>query len=334
MTATFVGLDEIKGAIADVRNDKTSTNWVLLSYQGENSNNVVLVGKGAGGVNELIGHLQDDNVGYGIVRLVERHDDSDTVKFIYIRWVGENIHRMLRARLGTHSGAIKEIIQPYHVDVEASTKDEISEDIILAKVGKASGTAVHVLDKVVSGASSNYNPSASSSPKSVPRSGGGGGGGGSPSVGVAKGSGNVAFVNEKELKAAIQDVRSDASKANWVLASYDAPNSNNILLLGSGAGGAEELVSLLKDDIVAYGLVRQTEKFDDSQRVMFAFINWTGENIHRMLRARLSTHSGAIKEIFSPYHVSITATNESEISPAIITTSIRETMGTATKVRN
>jgi hypothetical protein len=46
-------------------------------------------------------------VGYGLVRLVERFDDSDTVKFVYIRWVGENIHRMLRARLGTHSGAIK-----------------------------------------------------------------------------------------------------------------------------------------------------------------------------------------------------------------------------------
>jgi len=331
MTATFVGLDEIKDAIADVRNDKTSTNWVLLSYQGENTNNVVLVGKGDGGANELIGNLQDDNVGYGIVRLVERHDDSDTVKFIYIRWVGENIHRMLRARLGTHSGAIKEIVSPYHVDVEASTKDEVTEDIILAKVRKASGTAVHVLDKVVGSGSSNYNPSASSSPKSVPRSGGGGG---AAPVGVAKGSGNVTFTDEKELKAAIQDVRSDASKANWVLASYDGPNSNNVVLLGSGAGGAEELVGLLKDDIVAYGLVRQTEKFDDSQRVMFAFINWTGENIHRMLRARLGTHSGAIKEIFSPYHVSITATNESEISPAIITTSIRETIGTATKVRN
>lgn len=56
---------------------------------------------------------------------------------------------------------------------------------------------------------------------------------------------------------------------------------------------------------MGYGLVRQSEKFDDSDRVMFAFINWTGENIHRMLRAKLGTHSGAIKEVFSPYHVNI-----------------------------
>ncbi len=48
-----------------------------------------------------------DIVGYGLVRIVEKFDDSDTVKFVFIKWVGENIHRMLRARLGTHSGSVK-----------------------------------------------------------------------------------------------------------------------------------------------------------------------------------------------------------------------------------
>jgi len=331
MSATFVEVNEIKDAIADVRNDKTSTNWVLLSYQGENSNNVVLAGKGDGGVNELIQQLKEDNVGYGIVRLVERFDDSDTVKFVFIRWVGENIHRMLRARLGTHSGAIKEIVSPYHVSVEASTPDEITEEIVIATVKKAAGTAVHVLDKVVSGGQTSYSPSQSYSPKSPSARSGSSG---SFQGGVPKGSAsNISFPNESELKAAIQDVRKDSSDTNWVLASYDAPNSNNVILLGSGSGGAEELVSHLRDDIVAYGLVRQNEKFDDSQRVMFAFINWTGENIHRMLRARLGTHSGTIKDIFSPYHVSINAEKSEEISAQIITTSIRETMGTASKVR-
>lgn len=331
MTATFVDIDGIKDAIADVRADKTPTNWVLLSYQGENSNNIALVGKGEGGPNELIENLRDDAVGYGLVRLVEKFDNSDTVKFVYIRWTGENIHRMLRARLGTHSGAVREIISPYHVDVEASTKDEVTEDIIIAKIRKASGTAVHVLEKVSSGSSQpqHYGSSGSGSPKPTPVR--------SPSFGspgVAKQGSNVNFVDEKELRAAIQDVRKDSSETNWVLASYDGPNSNNVVLLGSGSGGPEELLELLKDDIVAYGLIRQTEKFDDSQRVMFAFINWTGENIHRMLRAKLSTHSGAIKDIFSPYHVSINAANPSEISSEIITTTIQETMGTATRVRN
>jgi len=329
MSATFVDANEIKDAIADVRNDRTPTNWVLLSYQGENSNNLELVGKGEGGPSELINHLRDDNVGYGIVRLVERFDGSDTVKFVFIKWVGENIHRMLRARLGTHSGTVKDIFSPYHVNVEAERKDEITEEIIVQTIKKAAGTAVHVLDKTVSGGQTTYSPSQSHSPKSPARSNSGNFGGGG---GVPKGGQEVNFPNLQELKAAIQDVRKDSSHTNWVLASYDAPNSNNIILLGSGSGGSEELIGHLKDDIVGYGLVRQTERFDDSQRVMFAFINWTGENVHRMLRARLGTHSGAVKELFRPFHVDINATTPSEISSDILTKTIRETMGTASKV--
>jgi len=321
-----VDLAGVKSAIADVRHDGKATNWALVSYEGENTNNVVLIGSGDGGVNDLIDQLQDNMVGYGIVRLVERRDDSDTVKFVFVRWVGENIHRMLRARLGTHSGAIKEVFHPYHVDIEAEKKSEISEEIIWGIVRKASGTADYVIDK--KGGSSSGSSNIPKSPQSGAKSTS------FTPAGVNKQSGGVNFTNERELRAAIADVRSDASDTNWVLASYDAPNSNNVVLLASGSGGSAELLGHLKDDIVGYGLVRQSEKFDDSTRAMFAFINWKGENINRMLRAKLGTHSGAVKEVFSPYHVSIDAEKDSEISANIITTTIRETMGTASKVRN
>jgi Cofilin/tropomyosin-type actin-binding protein len=85
-------------------------NWILYTYSGGNSNTVVLKGKGSGGVDELLEQLDDSTVGYGLVRLIERVDESDTVKFAYINWTGDNIPRMLRARLGTHSGAIKEFL--------------------------------------------------------------------------------------------------------------------------------------------------------------------------------------------------------------------------------
>lgn len=101
-------------------------------------------------------------MGYGLLRVNERFDNSDTVKFVFINWVGESIHRMLRARMGTHSGAIKgtfvaytwcrylipliELLAPYHVTVDATNHSEISEEIVISTVSKASGTAVHVLD--------------------------------------------------------------------------------------------------------------------------------------------------------------------------------------------
>ena len=84
--------------------------WVLYTYSAGNSNTVVLKGKGTGGVEELVEQLDDAMVAYGLVRLIERVDESDTVKFAYINWTGDNIPRMLRARLSTHSGAVKEFL--------------------------------------------------------------------------------------------------------------------------------------------------------------------------------------------------------------------------------
>jgi len=324
MSLKWVDLNEVRDAIADVRNDKTATNWVLLSYQGENTNDLALLAKGDGGVHELIRHLNDKIVAYGLVRVIEKFDNSDTVKFVYVNWVGEGIHRMLRARLGTHSGAIKEIIAPYHVNVDATTLSEISEDIITHTVSKASGTAVHVL-KGQQGSSS---PSASSSYRSSSSPAGAVKG----VSGVPKATDNVKFGDEERIRKAIQDVRSDATSTNWVLLTYDGPNSSTIVLAGSGDGGSEELISHLKDDNVGYGLVRQQEKYDDSVRVMFAYINWVGESIPRMQKARLGTHTGAVKGLLTPYHADIDASNHSEISPEKITSTIRLTMGTATRV--
>jgi len=323
-------LHDIKDAIADVRNDKTSTNWVLLSYAGENSNDVELVGKGDGGLNELLTHLAPEKVGYGLIRISERFDNSDTVKFVFIKWVGESIHRMLKARLGTHSGAVKEILAPYHVDVEASNFSEISEEIVVKTVSKASGTAVHVRE--VQGGSSS-SPSSARSPASGSPASGGYAKINTP-AGAPKSLDNVKFEDEGAIKRAIQDLRSDGTPTNWVLLTYDGPNSNTIKLAGHGTGGSAELISHLRDDNVGYGLIRQDERYDDSVRVMFAYINWIGENIHRMLKARLGTHTGSVKNILTPYHADIAATNHSEISPEIITTTIRRTMGTATRVLN
>lgn len=68
--------------------------------------------------------------------------------------------------------------------------------------------------------------------------------------------------NDQEIRAAIADVRTDATPTNWVLITYESPNSNNLVLLGKGSGGADELIDNLKDDIVAYGLVKSVEAFE------------------------------------------------------------------------
>jgi len=141
---TFLDEVEVKAALKDVRSDSTETNWALVTYDGPNSNNLILAGKGTGGISELSDHLTNDNVGYALLRETEKIDDSVTVKFVFIDWTGENINRMLRARLGTHSGKVKEVFSPYHVDLHTSDKPEVSESHIRGIIKKAAGTANYV----------------------------------------------------------------------------------------------------------------------------------------------------------------------------------------------
>jgi len=59
--------------------------------------------------------------------------------------MGPKINRMQRAILGTHRGAVVGLFHPFHVDIDAERSDELTEQIITAKIKKASGTAVYVL---------------------------------------------------------------------------------------------------------------------------------------------------------------------------------------------
>jgi len=110
------------------------------------SKNLVLVGTGEGGLAELKSKLLDDMVGYALYRTTEKVDDSETVKFVYIDWRGPKIHRMQRAILGTQSGAVRALFEPYHVDiVDVNKQEELTDESIAAKIKKAAGTANYVL---------------------------------------------------------------------------------------------------------------------------------------------------------------------------------------------
>jgi len=322
---SFVDESSIRDAIADVRSDRSDTNFVVLTYEGDSK--VKLLASGAGGVSELTSHFSDKMVGYALVRVAEKFDESEIIRFVFIKWYGPEIPRMLKARVGTHVGTIKEIISPFHVDIEADRLSEVEESVVRDVVRKNAGIASRVLDKPQASSNTSYkapSPASARSPSSTS----------SAPAGVPKENSSVTFGGRSEIDAAIRDVRNDASEHDWVLVTYDGPNSNNIILLGSGSGGAEELISHLNEDIVAYGIVREVHRFDDSNTVKFAFINWQGQKINRMLRARLGTHSGAVKDLFQPYHVDLRCEKPEEITPEIVSSLIKTNMGTETRVRS
>ncbi|KAK5578244.1 hypothetical protein RB653_003197 [Dictyostelium firmibasis] len=328
----------IREALKEFRSDENDIDWVLFGYEGGNSNTIILLGKGNGGVNELISNLNDNLVAYGLVRIVEKIDNSDTIKFAYINWIGEDIPRMLRARLGTHTGFVNQLVTPYHVDIKCTVKSEISKEIVEETVAKASGKASMVLSGDVQSHGGRMTSSYSSSSASTQgsnttgRSFSGAGSKFTTPSAVPKSSGStIGFDNEQQVKDTIKDVRSDSTDTNWCLIGYK--NDTTLQVIAKGSGGADELVGHLNSKIVAYGLVREVERFDLSDTIKFAFIDFVGEDINRMFRAKLGTHSGTVKQLFHPYHVDLHVSSPSELSSEIVTKTITQNSGTSSRVK-
>ncbi|GAM25883.1 hypothetical protein SAMD00019534_090580 [Acytostelium subglobosum LB1] len=313
MSVEYINESEIKAAIGDLRNDKTPTDWVLLSFETPKSKKVKLLASGSGGVEALLNQLSDDLVGFGLVRKIDVIDNSETVKYAFIQWIGDKVGLLQKAFVSIATSSIKTLFTPYHVDFQISHKSELSDAIVHTKIQETSGSGSRVLDET------GARRTAASSSTSVRTAG--------AAPAVSKDA--IALADESSSRAALRSFRSDDSGINWILFGYEG---SSIVLLGSGSGGPSELIANLNDDMVAYGLTRSVEKIDNSNTVKFAKITWIGEGINRMLRARLGTHSGFIKELLSPYHVDIQATTRSEISEEIIIDTITKNSGTQSRV--
>jgi len=139
----FENEDEIRNALKSVRANNDDHDWALLKYEG-NTNKIHLAAKGTQGLEELLGHLKDNEIAYGFYRTTDTIDNTVAIKFVFIIWVGEKVPIIRKAKITTHKGDITGFVGQYHVDVNCSNPNEINEDIVRDLVQRASGTAVHV----------------------------------------------------------------------------------------------------------------------------------------------------------------------------------------------
>jgi len=328
----FVNESQAQQAIADLRSNDTPTNWVLFTYSDDVKNGIDLVGSGVNGVEELKQKLTDNKVFYGLVRVTDRIDQSVTVKFVFIIWVGEKVSFVQKGKITTHKGSITSLVGQYHNDVHASNLSEVNEDIILGKVRDASGTANRVKESTQAPSStaaththtssSPHTATRSSSSHSVP----------SKAPGVPQASSVVVFIDEDKIRGAIKALRSDSDDTDWVLLTYEG-QTNKIYLFGQGNGGLEELLPNLKETEIFYGLYRTTDTVDNTVAVKFVLILWVGEKLPIIRKARITTHKGEVTSFIGQYHVDIQCSNHNEVSEEIIQEAVQKASGTANYVK-
>ncbi|CAF0786936.1 unnamed protein product [Adineta ricciae] len=122
--------EDLQEAWQDVRNDASNTNWVLLTYGDKGE--IVLRGKGSGGLNEMKRKLHDNQIYVGVVRVraVDEYG-SHRAKFVYINYVGANVPTLRAARASTQRSDFERFFHGYHIQIYANTLEELSEEHII-----------------------------------------------------------------------------------------------------------------------------------------------------------------------------------------------------------
>uniref|UniRef100_A0A7S3AUC2 ADF-H domain-containing protein n=1 Tax=Haptolina ericina TaxID=156174 RepID=A0A7S3AUC2_9EUKA len=242
----------------------------------------------------------EDGVFYGLVRTTEQIDNSTTVKFVFISFIGERLGVMRKAKLSTYKGTVTEAFTPFHLemmgmDSAADVTSAAIVEMLRAKSGKT-------------GAASDANPANLLTPKeqqirvACPQYGGTFSS--APKEHKAAWERAAPLASEAVL-AAIKAVRSDTEATSWVFFGYGASEPPALQVVGQGNGPAEEAAPLLDAAHMMYGLVRLSQVVDQSTIVKFAFVSWLGDNVPPMRKAKLSTIRGAASELLSPFNTEL-----------------------------
>jgi len=133
---------DIQEAYQNIRNDKTSTNWMLINYENDRSDVLKLTATGEGGLNELKTKLKPADCGFAYARVEYANDkESKRVKFVLIIWIGSAVKVMRRAKVSVHAADVKQSLNAFSIEVAAEVQEDVDQDKIVTRLRKAGGAS-------------------------------------------------------------------------------------------------------------------------------------------------------------------------------------------------
>lgn len=307
-----------EAAIAAVKSDSDPTNWLLIGY--ENPKTLKILGTGSGGVDEMASRLDDTQIYYGYFRVVEQVDKSVTAKFGTLKLMTNNVSPLLRGKVATHAGFIQSLLQPSQVSFDLLDKADISEEIVMAKLGAYTGTRTNVTEKKTDMFGTGR---AVGQPSSYGKAGSNVGAGASTSAA----SSTLSFTDESAFREAVAAVRDDSNPASWMCAEW--ASKNTLALLGSGEGSLDDLLASVNDSNACFALLRVSDVYDGHTTIKFVYLQFKPNSLSPLTRGAIGTMTGAIDKLFQPYHVSLELENKGEVSLELVMKKVQAASGSA-----
>ncbi|KAG0030373.1 hypothetical protein BGZ81_002755 [Podila clonocystis] len=124
-------------AILRPADPKSGDNWAMFGYD-KGSNDLKVLGQGAGGLEELEDEFVDGKIQYAFVRIID--PNSQLNKFILIAWCGDGVPESKKGLFNSHLADVSQFLKGYHLQINARSEFDVTPAQIMKRVNEGSGS--------------------------------------------------------------------------------------------------------------------------------------------------------------------------------------------------
>ena len=99
----------------------------------------MLLSQGSDGLAGMTATLEERNVNYALLRVEKealnaRDITSEIERYVFVQWMPEGCSPMLRGAVNSHRGAVRQIFNPFQVELAAESAEDLAEETIFKEL--------------------------------------------------------------------------------------------------------------------------------------------------------------------------------------------------------
>jgi hypothetical protein len=129
-SAVDVSNPELKESWAELTDQKGDLNWLVWGFENGSKTKLTVIGKGSGGLNELIPHLDPSKVLFAGLKVIgvdaQPNLTSSRNKFVFITWSGSKVNAITKAKVSIQQQVVYALCNGVTANVQASDADDLT----------------------------------------------------------------------------------------------------------------------------------------------------------------------------------------------------------------